>query len=527
MNYDKVRMDIYKRHVAAGGSAPGTPTSTTRKSLAQLQLQLPGPATHASPRSSFTSSSPTSTTNFSISNTPPRSFHAPNNSASATSAAAPATTATMAPLPSGRSSVHDRKDNEIATATATVTTTAAPSVATPVMSTSISNNNSSSIATPQSSEVHRRQMLITSLFPRSVTVQDSTGIEGISFQPAAVSPAKEEAATAPSSSSSAQAPPAPGNAGRPAKADLCGAEETRSGRSGVVARANNNYEGEDCVISDAQEMAQEDGYDSDEGDCYDSSSDADVDEAETRTNPSVSLRSYSLYDNDDAEEEGGGVSERGDAEFKPTEDHHHGRVRGIAHQVDDSVWHGSGSSSEQDSNSSVSSTSAGADDELPNSPHPHTAGAGAGGGGVGGGMAHMQHNIPHTTTTTHHHAKGGVSRGGALTSESDEGNDFYANMQKFIRGFQESHLVDISDSEVDFDHQRPNNAVATAPGTGIAASSKRRASAAAKSKSGHSHAHGHTNGAKTAKNDLTDKSGRVVTLVSDAPPAHGKKSSKR
>lgn len=527
-------MEIYRRHVANGGSAPGTPTSTSRKAATQhaLQLQIPS-QTVASPRSSFTSSSPTST-NISIPNTPPRSCHAPNTGNAAppnvSSAKAPTT---VPPPPSAPRVPEAGNGNTGAENSAADGTPAVHAAASSKIPASTSSRLSTS--TPQTNEVQRRQMLITSLFPRSATVQDSTGIDGISFQPTYANLQAKSSATP--MSGQLQHKSAPSSAPAPSTAHpLLPAhapnhthgtqlsQKTSSSGNAEASRRSRAIEAalqainETSSDNDANQLQDQDGYESDEGDSDSSDGegeDGEGGEEETRTNPSASPRSYSFYDN---EEEADGELVDAAEYYRVNGPFVQGQGHGIA-QVDvsgDVLADGDGNDSSSES-SAVTSTSAGADDELARR-QTHSAHTSHGAHTVSAASAHVQHNIPHVAT----HVKGDTRKGNAFNSESDEGNDFYQNMQKFIRGFQESQLIDVSDSEIDID-QRANAAQASRNVPGIAAAAKHRTTTSA-SKNTKAHHAGPSSGKAPS---AATNTGRVVTLVSEAPPVHSKKTAKR
>jgi hypothetical protein len=143
------------------------------------------------------------------------------------------------------------------------------------------------------------------------------------------------------------------------------------------------------------------------------------------------------------------------------------------------------------------STSVGADDELPvghahSHVHPHAhASAGTHAQGT------SSHYLPRVTAQ-HSPAREGKRTGG--NSESDEGGDFYENMKKFLQGFQESQLIDVSDSEMDPDGRIKMIAHNTAA---TALQAKRRAAS--------NPAKAPIAGASKGKGKAARKSGRVVT----------------
>jgi hypothetical protein len=284
---------------------------------------------------------------------------------------------TWTPGSTDASSLHNHVRSTVGADTATATTTTVRSQLSPTNKTA-----------------ERRQMLITSLFPRaSFSVQDSTGIADITFPNMENEQAREtgargqmaatQAAPRPQTTASRAMPP-----GRtyPADAPLHESDVEYDDSADVESA-----EGDE----DSLDEGESEGSESD-----DESSGDEEDAGETRTNPSASQQSFS-------------------------------------------------SSSSCSDAQEADSTSVGADDELPQSHvhshvHPH-AYASAGGHQA---QSTSSHYLPRVAAQ-HSPAREGKRAGG--NSESDEGGDFYENMKKFLQGFQESQLIDISDSEMDMD----------------------------------------------------------------------------
>ena len=183
-------MDIYKRyHAGHGGSAPGTPTSTSRKAAQQVQTQTLAALQTHSPRSSFTSSSCPSTANVSqaqAQNYGQVQGHGPSRSPPPTPPQAQSMTEHLNNLKNTSyiSSSSNYSTEQVSTAVVTTvekTNTFAQSLTVSTNSIPPESMRSSLSPSSRAEQEQKRQVLITSLFPRSVTLQDTTGIAGISF----------------------------------------------------------------------------------------------------------------------------------------------------------------------------------------------------------------------------------------------------------------------------------------------------------------------------------------------------------
>ena len=178
-------MDIYKRYPEGhGGSAPGTPTSTSRKAAQQVQTQTLAALQTHSPRSSFTSSSCPSTAN-----------QAQAQNYGQVQGPGPSRSPPPTPPPTQSMTENNLKNTSYISSSTYSTERVSSTVVTTVEKTNpfshsftISTNSaptesirSSLSPSSRAQQEQKRQVLITSLFPRSVTLQDSTGIAGISF----------------------------------------------------------------------------------------------------------------------------------------------------------------------------------------------------------------------------------------------------------------------------------------------------------------------------------------------------------
>lgn len=423
-------MEIYKRTPVGSGSAPGTPTSTTRKAAQVLALQL------QSPRSSFTSSCP-STTNHSQTQaqshsqpaTPPRqssstpkvvhSAQYSNSSAEVRTAPTP-----LPPAPATSPVVSNRPFAHLKVSTAPLEP--APQGSGEFARSTLSPSN-------RVEQAQKRQVLITSLFPRSMTLQDTTGIADIHF------PTEE-------------------SAGNTAEAYSVGCVDgfeglTISGHAMALKPASSEldrrYVAELAELDDELEEEGSEPEDSGSNSSASSSDEEDVDDAvwQDAAEDDVCLQQTASLDASNHEHPRG--NEGSDFSDTDQDELDCGETRT---NPDASLRSRSDSTSSSDSGSSVSSTSAGADDEHAAVRKTSSASSG------------VQHILP--TSNTYLQVKQSE-----LYSESDEGSDFHQNMQKFIQNFHESQnnsfKLDISDSEIE-PSRRSNTASAD-----IAATNKR------------------------------------------------------
>jgi hypothetical protein len=305
---------------------------------------------------------------------------------------------------------------------------------------------------PTNKTAERRQMLITSLFPRaSFSVQDSTGIADITFpkmeqEQAGATSARENASVAhaaPRVQTSASRAMPPGRT-YPADAPL--------------QESDADYDDSADVESAQNDGGSMDGGESEGNESDDESSGDEEDAGETRTNPSASQQSFS-------------------------------------------------SSSSCSDAQEADSTSVGADDELPLGPaHSYVHPKAYASAGVHHAQGTTSHYLPRVAAQ-HSPAREGKQAGG--NSESDEGGDFYENMKKFLQRFQESQLIDISDSEMDMEKRIQMVAHNTAA---TALQAKRRATS--------NHTKAPTAGAGKGKGKAARKAGRSVnTGIAEAKSA--------
>lgn len=467
-------MELYRKTAqgpaSGSGSAPSTPTSTARKMAALQSLSLQAPGTgggggvNSSPRSSFTSSSPVSTT-ASGSNSPPR----------------PAAGSAVEPIAGHRAAPHKATGIALAASAPVLSpqlgspsythTAEPPSSWTPATSgsepslTSSTQSPQRSRLSPTRQSLERRQMLITSLFPRaSISLQESTGIADMhlpSTDPAAIGLAANADRTLAAQGSTVNAPAHP-HAWKHAinmRASNSNDDNKRNIRSGRVSSSSDDS-------SSSSKGADSEGSDSSDSD-QDSDQDGDEDALETRTNPSVSQYTFSTADSQSRPEQDqqppqSGVKRAG------------GRPGRYGH--DQEADEQSEMSDDDDGDIEADSTSPGADDEQPHGaaagqPHGHHHSA-AHAGPMEVGIAHRQdtsraaqsnhrsaayeHHLPrvsaqHSPHRSHAHREATTLDG--APSESDENGDFFENMKKFLQRFQESQLIDISDSELDGDQR--------------------------------------------------------------------------
>lgn len=240
-------MEIYKRYPEGhGSSAPGTPTSTTRKAAQQMQTQTLAALTTNSPRSSFTSSSCPSTANMSQAQmqghgqghvqghglsrspppTPPRTQQMANSNTNTSfistssysiekDSNGASQVATTTERSAAQSSINQAQHTvQTSSFIHTSSHTNAPAKSsTKAFTNSLVINTNTISANLQDSAIEpvrsslspssraqmeqKRQVLITSLFPRSVTLQDTTGIPGISFPTSSEEPNRQDSHTTP------------------------------------------------------------------------------------------------------------------------------------------------------------------------------------------------------------------------------------------------------------------------------------------------------------------------------------------
>jgi hypothetical protein len=287
-------------------------------------------------------------------------------------------------------------------------------------------------------------MLITSLFPRaSISVQDSTGIPNMQLPPAEVaqrSGAQDATSTQVNQSGHTTAR----TAGRYHPAHVAAQEQKSTTESSANEGGSSSEDDADSEASDSDD-AESYGYgDGDE---------EDDDAVETRANPSVSQYSHPRYDRIT----GQGVAAEGEVN------------ENCSGSSDDSGGEDPVAVEEQQ----AGSTSPGADDEQPmgNVLHAHhrdyqehrqqhfvprDSATEPTYAGALRDSRRFEHHVPRVSAQSsqpssgHTAAETGPTRPQrAALSESDEGGDFFENMKKFLDRFQESQLIDISDSELD------------------------------------------------------------------------------
>jgi hypothetical protein len=450
-------MELYKRSASGpasgSGSAPSTPTGAARKAALLAALQ---PLTiQSTPRSSFTSHSP-SPTNTSASGpySPPRASTGAGGEVSGAGAGFGRTAPSAArPSSSTATGIATHQSHLSLTPPSQVPASSSASRVPPAGWTPASDaadpSSSASDAprsrlSPTRRSIERRQMLITSLFPRaSISVQDSTGIPNMQLPPAEDahrSGAQDATSTEVSRSEHTTAR----TAGRYHPAHDAAQEQKSTTESSANEVGSSSEDDADSEASDSDDAVS---YGYGEGD------EEDEDALQTRANPSVSQYSHPRYDRitgQDAAAEG---------------------------EVDENCSECSEDSGGEDpvalEEQQAGSTSPGADDEQPVGNvlhahhrdyqahrHEHFAPRGSASEPTYAGAVRdsrrSEHHVPRVSAQSsrpssgHTAAETGPIRPQrAALSESDEGGDFFENMKKFLDRFQESQLIDISDSELD------------------------------------------------------------------------------
>jgi hypothetical protein len=456
-NYDRVRMDLYKRSASGpasgSGSTPTTPTGAARKAALLAALQ---PLTiQSTPRSSFTSHSP-SPTNTSASGpySPPRASSGTGGEVSGAGAGFGRTAPSAARQSSSAATgIAIHQSNLSLTPPSQVPASASGSRMPPAGWTPASDGAAPTSSTsdaprsrlsPTRRSIERRQMLITSLFPRaSISVQDSTGIPNMQLPPA------EEAHRS--------------GAQDATSAQVHHSEHTTARTAGRYHPAHDAAQEQKSTTDSSPSQvgsSSEDDADSEASDSDDSGSygygdggEEDDDAVETRTNPRVSQYSNPRYDRIT----GQGAAAEGEVD------------ENCSGSSDDSGGEDPVAVEEQQ----AGSTSPGADDEQPMGNvlhahhrdyqahrHEHFAPRGSASEPTYAGAVRdsrrSEHHVPRVSAQSSHPSSGHtVAETGptrpqrAALSESDEGGDFFENMKKFLDRFQESQLIDISDSELD------------------------------------------------------------------------------
>ena len=285
---------------------------------------------------------------------------------------------------------------------------------------------------PSRRDAQRRQVLITSLFPRaSFNLQESTGIADLSFptnQYDAEDPEPgEDVPVSKAKGSSVQVSAAVQQAARTAlgvpslQAHGAGKEHMQPWRPApAVPMDDSIVDSESESVQDSLDAARCQHSEMEEHEEIDSGSEGDAEQ----TNEEDSGAEDSENDDDD------------DMDMGET------RTNPSASQVSFSS-----SSDTEGEGSLISSTSPGADDELPTSGNPSQSATHSASYGIAM-AAHPPgttlHYLPKVSALPH--TAGAAVAAGQACSESDEGGNFYGNMQRFLRSFEQAHLVDVSDS---------------------------------------------------------------------------------